>query len=259
MPNRPRGKRVRGVDGSFMVSGKAANGEGSLYREVDGVWRATYRVPGESRPRRMRGRTREEALRRRAEALTRALAEGPRSPAYDRAERIEHDRRAGVGGCRPWRPYGCGRRRWGSTSIGSSGSRRGSATCGSGAYGRAGGDVAVRAARSLAAKTVADIRATFRSIVDEAVNLGLVATNPVDRVRPPKRRAADRKTSAHRVRGPIGRGGQYRGSLWARPSPCCSYRAGGCPRSLAWPGRISISRLVRRPCPERASTPTASG
>jgi integrase len=46
---------------------------------------------------------------------------------------------------------------------------------------------------SLAAKTVADTRATFRSIADEAVNLGLIATNPVDRVRPPKARAATRR------------------------------------------------------------------
>jgi hypothetical protein len=79
---RPRkGKRVKAVDGSFTVSGKAANGEGSLYREADGTWRATYRVPGESRPRRVRGRTREEALRRRAEAVTQALESRPRSPA----------------------------------------------------------------------------------------------------------------------------------------------------------------------------------
>jgi hypothetical protein len=34
---RPKGKRVRGVDGSFTVSGKAANREGSLYREIDGA------------------------------------------------------------------------------------------------------------------------------------------------------------------------------------------------------------------------------
>src|SRR5215210_9422154 len=77
----PKAKRVTTADGSFTVNGKAANGEGSLYRERDGWWRATFRVPGESRRRRVRGRTREEALRRRGEALTRALAEAPRPPA----------------------------------------------------------------------------------------------------------------------------------------------------------------------------------
>lgn len=121
VPKRPKGKRVRGADGSFTVSGKAANGEGSLYREANGGWRATYRVPGESRPRRVRGRTREEALRRRGEASTRALLS------------------------------------------------------------------------SLSAKTVADTRATFRSVMGEAVNLGLIAMYPVDRVRPPKIRASARR------------------------------------------------------------------
>jgi integrase len=47
--------------------------------------------------------------------------------------------------------------------------------------------------RSLAPKTVADTRATLRSVLDEAVNLGLVETNPVDRVRPPKSRATARR------------------------------------------------------------------
>lgn len=68
-----KGERVASVGGSFTVRGKASNGEGSLYRESDGTWRATYHVPGEPRPRRARGRTREEALRRRDEALAEAL------------------------------------------------------------------------------------------------------------------------------------------------------------------------------------------
>jgi hypothetical protein len=37
----PKGKRVKAADGSFTVSGKASNGEGSLYREANGAWRAT--------------------------------------------------------------------------------------------------------------------------------------------------------------------------------------------------------------------------
>ena len=77
------------------MSGKAANGEGSLYREIDGAWRATYRVPGESRPRRVRGRTREEALRRRGQALTKALTVEPR-PSTTTLSAIEHDRRVRV-------------------------------------------------------------------------------------------------------------------------------------------------------------------
>ena len=46
---------------------------------------------------------------------------------------------------------------------------------------------------SLSPKTVADTRATLRSVVAEAVNLDLVSTNPVDRVRPPKARAASKR------------------------------------------------------------------
>jgi hypothetical protein len=65
-------KRVRGPDGSFVVRGKAANGEGSIYQEPSGVWRATYWVTGEARPRRVRGRTREEDFRRRIEAVERS-------------------------------------------------------------------------------------------------------------------------------------------------------------------------------------------
>jgi integrase len=47
--------------------------------------------------------------------------------------------------------------------------------------------------RSLSASTVADTRATFRAIVDEAVQLGLVTVSPVDRVRPPAVRARPRR------------------------------------------------------------------
>jgi integrase len=47
--------------------------------------------------------------------------------------------------------------------------------------------------RTRAGKTVADTRATFRSVMEEAVNLGLVVTNPVDRVRPPKARPKARR------------------------------------------------------------------
>ena len=46
MARPPKGKRVTTAEGSFTVNGKAANGEGSLYRERDGWWRATYVVPG---------------------------------------------------------------------------------------------------------------------------------------------------------------------------------------------------------------------
>jgi integrase len=46
---------------------------------------------------------------------------------------------------------------------------------------------------TLSPKTVSDTRATLRSVVAEAVNLELMGTNPVDRVRPPKPLATSRR------------------------------------------------------------------
>ena len=69
MARKASGKRSKVVDGSFRVHGKASNGEGSIYCDSDGSWRATYRVPGERSQRRVRGRTREEAIARRSAKL----------------------------------------------------------------------------------------------------------------------------------------------------------------------------------------------
>jgi hypothetical protein len=57
------------LTGRSVSHGKAANGEGSLYRDSGGAWRATYYDAGEAQPRRVRGRTREEAMARRAAKL----------------------------------------------------------------------------------------------------------------------------------------------------------------------------------------------
>ena len=46
MARKARGKRAAGDSGAVSVRGKVANGEGSLYQEPNGRWRATYRVPG---------------------------------------------------------------------------------------------------------------------------------------------------------------------------------------------------------------------
>ncbi len=188
-----KGKRVKGVDGSFTVRGKAANGEGSLYREADGTWRATFRVPGESRPRRVRGRTREDALRRRAEAMTRAL-ESRRSPA---ATVLSNS--TTIAELAAWWLHTVAAVRVRPSSLGKYVDRIERITAWL-------GDVRIGSLRaeqvatwqsellgSLAASTVADTRATLRSIVGEAVNLGVIATNPVDRVRPPSVRASARR------------------------------------------------------------------
>jgi hypothetical protein len=65
MASRRKGKRVTTPDG-VRVFGKVANRDGSVYRQADGRWRATWWVPGEKRPRKTSGKTRQEAIDRRA-------------------------------------------------------------------------------------------------------------------------------------------------------------------------------------------------
>jgi len=65
MATRRKGKRVATPEG-LRVFGKAGNGEGSVYRQADGRWCATWWMPGEKRPRRTMGKTQQEAIARRA-------------------------------------------------------------------------------------------------------------------------------------------------------------------------------------------------
>lgn len=65
MAKRRPGKRVETPEG-LRVLGKNANGEGSVYRQADGRWVATWWAPGETkRPRKATGKTRDEATKRR--------------------------------------------------------------------------------------------------------------------------------------------------------------------------------------------------
>jgi hypothetical protein len=48
------------------VFGKAGNRDGSVYRQADGRWCATWWVPGEKRPRKATGKTQQEVIDRRA-------------------------------------------------------------------------------------------------------------------------------------------------------------------------------------------------
>lgn len=182
-----KGKRRVADDGSFTVSGKASNGEGSLYRESDGTWRATYRVPGVARPRRVRGRTREEALRRRDEALAEAL-----STATTTAAGATLSRSTTVSTFAHWWLRNVAANRVRASSLGKYEDRVDRITARL-------GDVELGALRAeqvatmqtellatLAPQTVADTRSTFRSIMEEAVNLELISSNPVTKVRPPR-------------------------------------------------------------------------
>jgi integrase len=190
----PKGKRVRVADGSFTVNGKAANGEGSPYRERDAFWRATYRVPGESRPRRVRARTREEALRRRAEAMTRAVEDGPRTPAGTVLSSSTT-----VAELALWWLRNVAVMRVRPSSLGTYEDRveRVVAWLGDVRIGQLRAEQVAtwqtELLKTLSPSTVADTRTTFRTIVDEAVTLELITTNPVTRVRPPTVRASQRR------------------------------------------------------------------
>ncbi len=194
MPRAAKSKRVTAPDGSFTVHGKVANGEGSLYREADGWWRATYRLPGVSRPRRVRGRTRDEAIRRRDEAIT-AAAQAPRTGSVPTTLSSEST----IAELARWWLETIAKHRVRASSLGKYEDRVERVVRGL-------GDVRVGRLRpehiavwqsellgSLSPSTVADTRATFRLIVEEAVSLGLIASNPVERVKPPTVRMKARR------------------------------------------------------------------
>jgi integrase len=183
MARKTTGKRSVGRDGALHVHGKASNGEGSIYRDSDGAWRATYSVPGEARPRRVRGKTREEAIARRTvkleelsqiqsstfhrDATVAELAEWwldvvarhrVRPSTFgtyrDRVQRIIDT--LGVMPVRLVKPERVAR--WQSDLLKS----------------------------GLASGTVADVRVTLHQVLEQAVIHELIASNPVDRVAAPK-------------------------------------------------------------------------
>lgn len=67
MSGRRRGKRTATPDGTVLVHGKNANGEGSVYQLNDGRWVAAWSEPGRKYPRKATAKTREAAMRRRAD------------------------------------------------------------------------------------------------------------------------------------------------------------------------------------------------
>jgi hypothetical protein len=155
----PKGKRVKAVDGSFTVSGKASNGEGPLYRE---------------------------------EALAGALESRPPSPATALSGSST------IAELASWWSRSVANVRVRPSSLGDYVDRVDRITAWLGDV-RLGSLRAEQVAtwqaallKTLAASTVADTRATFRSIIDEAVSLDLIWTNPVDRVRPPVVRLSSR-------------------------------------------------------------------
>lgn len=74
MSGKRRGKRVIDATGTVTVRGKNANGEGSVYQTADGRWVATWTRPGDKRPRKATGKSREIAMRRRTQRQAKEAA-----------------------------------------------------------------------------------------------------------------------------------------------------------------------------------------
>jgi integrase len=203
MPRKPTGKRVRRDDGTFVVVNKAANRSGSVFhvperrrtlsdgrvRTRRAHWRATYRDPVSGRERAVSAPTRDEATRRRDQAVADAAERAPRSRRFGDATTVAafadwwmttHAPRLRSGSIDKYRDrlerlgpladlaLGCVTveqvadwQTWLLTAPRPNG-------------------------RILGPSTVADTRTTVRQVFEAAVGLDLIRTNPVDRVKPPK-------------------------------------------------------------------------
>lgn len=183
MARKTAGKRTVDADGAVRVHGKASNGEGSLYRDSDGSWRATYTVAGEARRRRVRGRTRDEAIARRAAKLA-ALGQPQSSTLHPDTTVAE---------LASWWLDVVARHRVRPSSFGKYEDRVNRITATLGPL-PVRGVTRERAATwqsdllksGLAPTTVADVRVTLRQVLEQAVINELITSNPVDRVAAPK-------------------------------------------------------------------------
>ena len=183
MARKTTGKRSVGRDGAVQVHGKASNGEGSIYRDSDGAWRATYSVPGEARPRRVRGKTREEAIARRTVKLEE----------LSQIQSSTFHRDATVAELAAWWLDVVARHRVRPSTFGTYRDRVRRITDTLGV-------MPVRSVKpervarwqsdllnsGLASGTVADVRVTLHQVLEQAVIHELIASNPVDRVAAPK-------------------------------------------------------------------------
>lgn len=174
-PRRKAGKRMDTPEG-VRVFGKAANGDGSVYRQADGRWRATWWVPGEKRPRRTTGNTKQEAIDRREK----------------RRQQAGQDLGAltTVGKLAEWWLHNVHRHavRPSSWAKAEDRVRRIKETLGelpvTDLDYRTVTEWQARLGRKLAPRTVRHHRQTLAQVIDEAVKLGALTGNPVRSVKP---------------------------------------------------------------------------
>jgi integrase len=181
MPRAPKGKRRETSDGSVVVSGKAANGEGSVYfRAERGIWTATYKLGGKRKV--VEAKTRDLVIKRRALAIAK----------YQPKEGSAFTPRMSVWELGDWWLENVERARVRASSFGTTANRLTRDRLGSIA------DVPVVDLRTeqviswqaelmtrLAPITVSDNLTTLKQILRQAVDLELISRNPADKVRPP--------------------------------------------------------------------------
>jgi integrase len=158
------------------VFGKAGNRDGSVYRQADGRWCATWWVPGEKRPRKATGKTQQEVIDRRAK----------------RQQQAGLDRGAlrTVGGLAEWWLHNVHRQAVRPSSWAKSQDRvrkiketLGELPVAELDY-QAVTEWQAKLARTLAPRTVRHHRQTLAQVVDEAVKMGALVGNPVRAVKP---------------------------------------------------------------------------
>jgi integrase len=158
------------------VFGKGANKQGSVYRQADGRWCATWWMPGEKRPRKATGKTQQEALDRRAKRQAQVG--------------LELGQLQTVGALADWWLHNVHRNAVRASSWAKSQDRVRRIKKDLGEFPVVDLDYRVvtewqaKLARSLAPRTVRHHRQTLAQVVDEAVKMGALVGNPVRAVKP---------------------------------------------------------------------------
>lgn len=184
MARKPTGKRSVTTDGVITVHGKASNGEGSVYFTADGRWRATYRVPGETRARTVSAATREKVTEKRAARLVELANQVSHLSSMSNKTSIEE--------LASWWLHNVQRHQVRASTWAKAEDRvrRIVATLGSIEVGSLKAEHIViwqsQLLEKLAPKTVGHHRQTLAQIMDQAVELGLANSNPVRRVKAPR-------------------------------------------------------------------------
>lgn len=190
MARPPRAKRTEAADGAVCVTGKAANGEGSIYFDAyKGSYRAAWVDPATGKRRTVMASTKAEAARRMADARAEGAAGagplGPEATVADVARWWLTNIAAGQVRPPTHHAYRKDVERIAADSLGSAPART----------------LDLEAAREFVARlradgfavgTVRNTRARLRQIADCAVDLGYIAANPVGRVKLPRQTAEER-------------------------------------------------------------------